>query len=110
MIPAPIVVQGLLGMLLASLAGSFALAFGSDRDAVRAVGRIRKRRDVFRLGALVIGAGVVFAAEANAVAVTSGIPRQEVPFTAVQAAAYLLLVLGVVLLDVVLWWPESRAA
>lgn len=99
--------QAILGILVMGLAGAFAAAFGSTRDARRSVARIHARRNAFRAGGALIVLGVGFAAEADAVFALTSLARDDPRFTVPVLVGYGLIVLGVAVLDAVLWWPRS---
>lgn len=102
-----ILAEGIVAMFLAALAGCFALAFASPEDARRAVERIRARRNVFRMGGFAVGAGMVFTVQADAIVRLTGMLPEDPRFLSTRAAGWLLILVGVALIDGVLWWPPS---
>lgn len=105
-----VVVEAVVGMFLAALAGSFALAFAAPSDAVRSVARVRTRRNVFRFGGFAVGAGIVFTVQADAIVKLTGMTPEDPRFLSTRTAGWLLILAGVAILDSVLWWPEARRA
>lgn len=105
----PLLAEGLVAMFLAALSGCFGLAFATPLDAERAVARIRVRQGVFRAGVFAIGGGIVFTFQADAIAKLNGIPADDPGSMSARTAGWLLIVVGVAILDLVLWWPRTPA-
>lgn len=106
----PVIGQGALAIVIASLAATFALGFQDGTVAVQSVRRIRDRRGAFRFGGLLVVVGVVLATEADAVMYWAGRAKTDAVIALPLLGGYLLLVLGVAALAAVVWWPERAGA
>lgn len=102
-----VLAEGIVGMLLAALAGAFALAFASPADAERSIGHLRARRGAFRLGAFAVAAGMIFTVQADAIVRIAGMEPQDPRFLSARTAGWLLIMAGVALIDGVLWVPSG---
>ncbi len=102
----PVAVQGILAILVTGLIGAFGYAFATRETTHAAVARIHSRRGLFRFGGLLIVAGLVFAAEAGAIAASAGIAQDSLAMLAESLVGYAQILLGVAVLDLVVWWPQ----
>ena len=102
-----VLAEAFVGMFLAALAGSFALAFAAPADAARSVARVRTRRNVFRFGGFAVAAGIVFTVQADAIVKITGMTVDDPRFLSTRTAGWLLILAGVAVFDTVLWWPEA---
>jgi len=105
-----LIAQGVLAMLVAALVGSFGYAFGSSGAATKAMQRISARRWPFRIGGFLIVAGIVCAAEADAILVLAGLDNADPRYALPTTLGFALLLSGVAVLDGVLWWPGRGKA